>query len=929
MVSRKIVTCMSKSGLPVLQIEHEGRNLFIHSKYDPEKEAEQILSKYQDQIDQFQHVLFYGVGLGYHVKAFLEQYPEKLVSTYEPIMEVGEACVILQKETGLSFSKLRYSFIEKEQNDIEKHLYTFSTYLTQKVLVIVLPVYERFMKEEIVSFLDKFKEIVEEKRSNIGTNAFFSKRWTINSLMNLPSTFENPNFLVEHANTFRDKPVILAAAGPSLSEEIENLRLIKEQGLAYIFAVGSANKALISHDIHPDAIFTYDPQGHNTAVFKELMDKNITTIPMIYGTSVGFETIQLYPGPKYHFVTTQDTITQHFHERTLPIVNDAYSIAIVTLQILYQLQVEKIILVGQNFAFKNDLFYAQEIKRYDQEKQEMTDASIQKRDTEETLYVQDVFGNNILTSISFNNMRILMEKYILQHPQTPVVNTTRGGAAIRGTTYVPLLKQIKEELKEKIVKDSWVEEGVAFEKSQQTLRKLKLFQKDIELYKKQNEDLFNHFYLIESSIDKLKEHQVQKNLEKIDYLMRKITGNTFYNTVIRPITRNFYEKLLVEAEAIRLTKPSKEKLVTVVNLFAPYLHICRNIFKEIAPIVQSVVLPKLLESTNKKEYVATSGVFHYEGKWNKKAHSIQEPQAKSSNHYFTAIETNDKKASIKFRFYGESLTIKGINHSKTPLKIKVIIDNTIHRFTNRDNVDEEKYGSLERKPLFKITKLKQKTHDVNIEITSDIPHFVFQGIEIDQKGRVFHIDEVETVHDLEIGKRIRCHYESTYYTVGEFSGLGKDTNDFLLTEASANPKGDFYFIMVDIVDGKKKMIADRNIQHSISWRNLSDSGLTDFNGKRIIISNNSSLIRLVTGGKSKLETNNEWDNYLTNRIEKLKGVDWNAGKGIGSWILESYKDNPKLAPRRTLVIGAEFVVSNLSNKGSSAEYNGFRPLIFI
>src|SRR5690606_4805399 len=128
------------------------------------------------------------------------------------------------------------------------------------------------------------------------------------------------------------------------------LKEIKKQGLAYIFAVGSANKALIAHGIHPDAVFTYDPQGHNASVFKELMDNGHTTIPMVYGTSVGFETVQLYPGPKFHFVTAQDTITQNFHETTLPIVNDAYSIAIVTLQILYHLQVKKVILVGQNFA---------------------------------------------------------------------------------------------------------------------------------------------------------------------------------------------------------------------------------------------------------------------------------------------------------------------------------------------------------------------------------------------------------------------------------------------------------------------------------------------------------------------------------------------------------------------------------------------------
>jgi len=37
---------------------------------------------------------------------------------------------------------------------------------------------------------------------------------------------------------FKDKPAILVSAGPSLDYEIENLRYIKENGLAYISQSG-------------------------------------------------------------------------------------------------------------------------------------------------------------------------------------------------------------------------------------------------------------------------------------------------------------------------------------------------------------------------------------------------------------------------------------------------------------------------------------------------------------------------------------------------------------------------------------------------------------------------------------------------------------------------------------------------------------------
>jgi len=881
MVSRKIETIISKTGLPVLQIEHEGKMILIHSKYDPAKEAEQILSKYKDQINHYQHVLFYGVGMGYHVKAFLERYPEKLVSTYEPIMEAALVCAASEAETKLPASELKYTFVEKEYGDLEHHLHTFSNQLTQKVLLIILPIYERFLKEDIIRFIGKFKEIVDEKKLSIGTNEFFSKRWTINSLMNLPSTFENPNFLLEHTETFRDKPVILAAAGPSLSEEMENLREIKEKGLAYIFTVGSANKALIANGIYPDAVFTYDPQAHNYAVFQPIIDEKIKTIPLVYGTSVGFETVQRYPGPKFHFVTSQDTITQLFHETPLPVVNDAYSIAIVTLQLLYQLQVKTIILAGQNFAFKNDLFYSKEIKRYDKGKKELSDASVQKDDLEDSFPITDVNGNETLTNKRFNNMRLLMEKYIELNPEISVFNTTSGGAAVGGTSYVPLRQLMDEELTACVVTEGWYEKGTAMPMSAQTTNKLNVLQNDTALFIKQYDTMMDYFYDVERSINRLKGNQFQKRLEKIDELMRKLTRNTLYDIVIKPITRNFYEKLLTEAEVIRKLDPTKEKLIAVANLFMSYLRLCHTVYKETAPIIQYVALPALLESAKRKEYIATSGVLHYEGAWEKQYPTIEvippdltEEEKKEwwekkrledkIEVHMIPTKTTEKHAKIQFHFSGTKLALYGTNHSTDLLKLRITIDNKINNITIKDHMDEED-GSFMRQKLFDTTNLKPGMHNVTIEITSDNPHLLFQGIEIDKNERAYHIHEVTAVDELEIGKRIRCNYKATYNTVGKFTGLGEETGKLLPVEASAEPDGDFYFIMVN----ENKAIADRVIQNYISWDDLDK-----------VLPNNG--IDLPTCGFYTYTeyTYNDWDNFIKSDdlIWNIKGTPLTWGK---------------------------------------------------
>src|SRR5690606_20679404 len=113
---------------------------------------------------------------------------------------------------------------------------------------------------------------------------------------------------------------------------------------------------LIHHDIYPDAATTYDPSARNQIVFEKVKEKDIADIPMIFGSSVGYETLIDYPGKKYHMITSQDTVSNYYlknkNEDSIYIVQDAPSIAVVTVQLLYELGFNPIILVGQNLAYK-------------------------------------------------------------------------------------------------------------------------------------------------------------------------------------------------------------------------------------------------------------------------------------------------------------------------------------------------------------------------------------------------------------------------------------------------------------------------------------------------------------------------------------------------------------------------------------------------
>ncbi|WP_139358261.1 motility associated factor glycosyltransferase family protein, partial [Heyndrickxia oleronia] len=320
-------------------------------------------------------------------------------SIYEPNKEILYHYLSKYNLKELPISNLQMIFSCTDENSLRYEIQRLIQCVGNNILIAPLPVYEKMYKNEVSIIMESIKELLKDKKSSLIVDASFQKRWTINSIKNFPYVLKTANILQDvDKNAFREKPVILVAAGPSLSDEIENLRYIKEKGLAYIFSVGSAINALVEHDIYPDATCTYDPKERNQNVIKKVKDKNISNIPLIFGSSVGFETLNDYPGPMLHMITNQDTVSPTLlgASGNIKIVNDAPSIAVVTFQLLNLLGFSQIILVGQNLGFRDNQRFAEGIN-YSHIPNKLSIKEMQN-----ALIVKDTEGNNIKTSEMYN-----------------------------------------------------------------------------------------------------------------------------------------------------------------------------------------------------------------------------------------------------------------------------------------------------------------------------------------------------------------------------------------------------------------------------------------------------------------------------------------------------------------------------------------------
>ncbi|WP_159083041.1 MULTISPECIES: motility associated factor glycosyltransferase family protein [unclassified Lysinibacillus] len=552
----------SKRGVATLYVERDGNNNYVHSKYDPLREIPSIYNGIKD-LSNYEHILFIGTGLGYHIVDVLEKYPHIKISIYEMDLEILETFLATQDLS--KFKQERFKEIFTIPTDIQDMEKFFDRY-TRKSIDVILPFTNTFYKEEINDFSEKVVTNLKKKKDSLGTNAAFQQRWIINSIINAPKVMTTPNILLSENNAdFAGKPVILVSAGPSLSFDLEVIRRIKEEGRAYVFAVGSAVNALITANIMPDAFFTYDPTEANQIVAKAIKD-NKFNIPIVFGSSVGFETLHNYPGKMVHFITSQDTLAEHLLKPPSEIVvSDSPSVAVMTLQILFKLKMQPIILAGQNLGYLNDTFYAEEIKYVNMENK------ISERQIKDAIKVKDVYGNEMLTNESYLSMKETLEIFIRKNPHIPVINTTKKGAYIEGTNFEELESVLETKLKNQNVVQQLFGKLESEYSMEATKENYKILEDSFDVMWENLQRVLEKIEVIQNTHKLGMYKNIQKQLVDFDLEFRQVKYTLFYDTIIIPIVRVQHEQFVKRSIEVQATSSLQKKTELFIEIFGSFV----------------------------------------------------------------------------------------------------------------------------------------------------------------------------------------------------------------------------------------------------------------------------------------------------------------------------------------------------------------------
>lgn len=278
------------------------------------------------------------------------------------------------------------------------------------------------------------------------------------------------------------------------------------------------------------------------------------------------------------------------------IIQDAPTIAIITLNLVNRLGCSPVILVGQNFGYKNNQYYAQGISHW------YRPTEVQDFEKPGIIETEGADGGMVQTTEAHNMGRHSMERFLEQVPNLKVINTTKGGARIKGTTFMPLEQVMNEILTESFVEPDWylrAEREYSFASIHKQASRLqeqyKRFPKDFEYVEKDLKKLDTLVAYNESA-------QINRFLPKFDTHVNAFLKNDYFHHVIRPMMRSYMDLLNKNLDDIQRTTDTLEKASKVVNAFGGFMYRAFQLFQNVNSVYYN--LHGIIMSTeNKKQNV--------------------------------------------------------------------------------------------------------------------------------------------------------------------------------------------------------------------------------------------------------------------------------------------------------------------------------------
>lgn len=509
----------SKDGFKILQVEIDGKKKYLGSKYNQQREIDNFISSFGEITEKDNYIIF-GLSFGEHIKRLLDLIgnSDKNILVIELNEELIDYCENNNSIKNI-LSNNKVSLI-KEKEKIKEF---FKNFINEgNINYLKVSQYCKYLELYKNDLIDMYNEIKNEiTKVTLRRNTVLS-----DSKVFLNNFFDNIKYIAKYSEVnklkdkYKNKPAIIVSAGPSLSKNIDELIGIEN---ALIFSGGRTLKALMSKGINPSCIGVVDPGEVAYKLVTGYIDK--ANCPLFFNDCTPSKIIEEHKGNKFYAL--QNGFVGNALNEEIPSLYGGGSIAhSLTLLAIY-MGCNPIIFIGQDLAYTNDQGHDNLAQN---DWQNLTFDNYYKNDND--IYVEDIYGRPVRTSIQLNSYRINFEDIIAENDQVEFINATEGGAKIKGTKNEKLKEVLLKLKKERIVPiEEYLDNDDKTEKIIAALKNtLNLFNKNISLCSKGlriiNECRINYHLR--------KNRELERNQIKLDNIHEEIRNNITEFKIVDP-----------------------------------------------------------------------------------------------------------------------------------------------------------------------------------------------------------------------------------------------------------------------------------------------------------------------------------------------------------------------------------------------------------
>lgn len=345
----------SKAGPLTASIDHDGRPLWLASRYDPGKEAAKLVGGVEHEKSACVVVL--GMGLGYHVAELAQDMGSQgVLIVFEPDAGVWRA--VLEKIDHRGWLGRGALVLVDDQTDraallnlIEKHAAT----VTQGTHLLTHPPCRQRHEEAVRDFGQMVAEVLAFCRTNVATALVNAARTCRNLASNIDhyAAGAGTDELIGAAKGY---PAVCVAAGPSLVKNIDLLRDDEVRSKVVLIAAQTALKPLLARGIRPDFVTALDYSHISSRFYEDLPP--LPEVTLVAEPKAHRAILENFPGPiRVPHSRFNDILLGDMAVPRTPIRAGA-TVAHLSFYLAQHMGCDPIIFIGQDLGFSDGLYYA-------------------------------------------------------------------------------------------------------------------------------------------------------------------------------------------------------------------------------------------------------------------------------------------------------------------------------------------------------------------------------------------------------------------------------------------------------------------------------------------------------------------------------------------------------------------------------------------